>query len=84
MSTAGCNVCGGKYMFLFLEIRYCNSCQRAFSLCVKCEVLRPEYRQPDEPGYCPQCNEKLRDGDLVPDTNGVLMREVMSPSRFRK
>ena len=74
MCRARCVVCDEKAL---LETCYCNSCQRSFSLCVKCEVLKPDYRQP-EPSYCPQCSEKLRDGDPVATNyDGVPIRSVI-------
>ena len=54
VSEAYCSVCDEKSVLL--KICFCNLCQWSFSLCVKCEVLSPDYRQP-EPDYCPQCND---------------------------
>ena len=76
MSRIRCSVCDKK--FAVLKRYYCDLCQCSFSLCGRCETFGRDYVKSPQPqrSYCPQCNEKLRGGDLRPATNGELVESA--------
>ena len=68
MSEVHCDVCEkGKTKSVALKNHYCNSCQHSFMRCGTCNRYGHDHRKRPQRcmDYCPQCNEKLRDGDLL-------------------
>ena len=65
MSKALCSVCEVRY--LDTKPHICDSCENTYMLCSVCDDDRhPYWKRPQRRrDYCPECNEKLENGELA-------------------